>query len=114
MAAAIGTPGPLAAAVGPAYRGGVIERLAALVGLWSLFVLGLVLFAPWRLPVVPCARLVGTPESRAACEPILAAANQQVWLFETLPLLVAIAAGYVVIAALEVRRARRSRGRTAR
>jgi len=69
---------------------------------------GVVLFYPLRFPVVPCARPVGTPEIRAACEPVLAAANAQVFWFQTLPLLAFCCLGYAAIAVLEVRRRRKS------
>ena len=84
-----------------------IARGLAAMAAWSVFVLGLLMFYPGRIPFVPCSRPVGTPESRAACQPIIDAANEQVWMFQTLPLLVTIAAGYLVIIVLEARRYRR-------
>ena len=87
-------------------------RLAGAVALWTLSLAGVLLLYPFRHPEVPCAGLVGTAEMRAACEPVLAAANAQVFMFQTLPLLAFGALGYAVIALLEMRRRRRS-GRAA-
>jgi len=83
-----------------------LARVGGAAALWTLFVLGLLLLYPWRLPMVPCARLVGTPETRAACEPLIAAATEQVFAFQQLPFLAVIASGYFVIVLLEVRRRR--------
>ena len=73
---------------------------------WTVVALTLLAFFPFKRAEVPCARLVGTPETRPACQLVLDAANEQAFLFQTLPMLVAIAAGYLVVVVIEVRRYR--------
>jgi hypothetical protein len=81
-------------------------RVVGALAIWTAFVIGVLLLFPWSSLSVGCARLVGTPESRAACQPILDYANQQVFLFQRLPFAVMVATGYVAIVVLEARRRR--------
>ncbi len=89
---------------------GRLRVVGALV-MWTAFAIGVLLLFPWSFPSVPCARLVGTPEMRAACQPILDHANQQMFLFQRLPFAVLVASGYVTIAVLERRRWRHGAGK---
>jgi prepilin signal peptidase PulO-like enzyme (type II secretory pathway) len=86
-------------------------RRIVLLGLaWTAVVFAGLTFIPWGLEPVPCARLVG---ASAECLAQLAARNDRVWWTQTLPMLAAIAGGYLVIILLalrHIRHARRTRG----
>lgn len=74
---------------------------------WSGVVVGLLVFLPVKIPAVPCGRLVGTwmdPDRAARCQALIDAANNQVFWFQWFPFLVAVAAGYLAIAFIALRR----------
>ena len=73
---------------------------------WTLLVLGLVLFYPNDYHRVPCMGLVGRS---AACEADQATVNAAYQTYQTTPALVAIAAGYLGIAAVRIRASRGSK-----
>jgi hypothetical protein len=84
----------------------MIAFVGAIAG-WSLLVLGVVLFVPWDLgPLLDCMRTVGHPPE---CEARQEAMNQVRWAYQTLPMLVASAAGYAAIVLLRLTRVLRRR-----
>ena len=87
-----------------------MRRIALLGLVWTAVVLIALLFVPWDLPQVPCARQVG---ASAACLAQLAERNDRAWWTQTLPVLAICASGYVVVALLtlrHIRHARQNRG----
>jgi hypothetical protein len=77
---------------------------------WTFLVLGFVLLYPNDRLLLSCMHLVGRS---AACEADQATVNAAYQTYQTIPSLVAIAAGYVGIAAVRIvsqRRAARPRG----
>ena len=77
--------------------------IAAVV--WTGLVLGFVLFFPSVSLTLPCMHLVGRS---AACEADQATVNAAYQTYQTIPVLLAIAAGYVAIVAMGIRGSRGS------
>jgi hypothetical protein len=72
-----------------------VKAFAAAIGLWTLISLGLLLLDPGAVStLLSCMRLVGRSSD---CEAAQAAANEVVWWWHTLPMLLAVAAGYAGI-----------------
>jgi hypothetical protein len=86
-----------------------LRAVVIAVVIWTVLVLGLVLFFPNDHQLLPCMRLVGRS---AACEADQATINAAYETYQTIPALVAVAAGYVGIAAARFLKVRR-RGRPA-
>lgn len=72
---------------------------------WTLLTLAFVLFYPNDYHRLPCMGLVGRS---AACEGDQATINAAYQTYQTIPTLVALAAGYVAIAAVRIRGSRGS------
>ena len=72
---------------------------------WTVLVLGFVLFFPNDHLTMPCMHLVGRS---AACEADQATVNAAYQTYQTIPVLLAIAAGYVAIVAMGIRGSRGS------
>ncbi len=72
---------------------------------WTLLTLTFVLFYPNDYHRLPCMGLVGRS---AACEAGQATINAAYQTYQTIPSLVALAAGYVAIVAVRVKASRRS------
>jgi len=87
------------------------RRVAILLAVWTVASVGLAVLVPagFLVPREPgCWVTAGHgPE----CDSQLAALNARVWWGETVPLILVIAAGYVVIAILAIRAKRSSGGR---
>jgi hypothetical protein len=85
-----------------------VKSLLAAIVAWTLFALALLVFDPAFVQPPTCMRLVGRS---AECQAIADAWNQTAWTQHTLPLLLAIAAGYVGILVVAIRgQRRRARG----
>jgi hypothetical protein len=65
--------------------------------IWSGIVAAVVLYVPTNLPSNGCWRLVGAPPE---CLAAVAALNDRVWWTRTLPMLVFLSSGYLIIAAV--------------
>ncbi len=84
-----------------------MRRLGVLALAWTVFVLAVILFWPWRLPDVLCAHTVGASQSEQ-CLALQAQASDMVLWLESVPGLAMFAAGYLVIGwAVARQRARR-------
>ena len=77
--------------------------IAAVV--WTVLALGFLLFFPSGHMTVPCMHLVGRS---SACEADQATVNAAYQTYQTIPVLLAIAAGYVAIVAMGIRGSRGS------
>ena len=73
--------------------------------LWTVLALGFVMFVPNGSLSLPCMHLVGRS---AACEADQAAVNAAFQTYQAIPALIAIAAGYVAIAAVRITASRGS------
>ena len=83
-----------------------MKAFVAAVALWSAVVLVLLFFDPgFQSPLVPCMGLVG---HSASCEAAQQTVSDAAWHLHTLPLLLAIAAGYLAIVGLRLTRRARS------
>ena len=72
---------------------------------WTVLIAGFVIFYPSDHVTLPCMRLVGRT---LACERDQATINAAFQTYQTLPVLVAMAAGYVAIAAVLIKASRGS------
>jgi len=84
-----------------------MRRIALPYLVWTAVVLVGLLFVPWDLPAIPCARLVG---ASVACLAQVAERNDRVWWTQTLPSIAVGIGGYAVLALLTFRHNHRSRG----
>ena len=81
-------------------------RTAAIAAVvWTVLAIGYVMFVPNGSVSLPCMHLVGRS---AACEADQATVNAAFRTYQTIPALIAVAAGYVAIAAVRVRASRGS------
>lgn len=85
-----------------------MKRLAVSAALWTAFVVAFLLLVPSGVNSVGCWRLVGAPPE---CLSQLAAANDHLWWTRTLPMLVFLSSGYLVIGAAIARSWYRTRRR---
>ncbi len=77
-----------------------MKAFGVAIALWTLAALWVVLFDLGDASMLlPCMRLVGRS---SACEAAQATVNDAVWLWHTLPLLIAVGAGYVAIITLRL------------
>lgn len=83
--------------------------IATVVVVWTAVIIAAAIVVGTSLATPSCAHLVAPPPS---CAVEIAAANDQAWITHTLPLLLLALAGYVVIFAVGVSRARRGRRAT--
>lgn len=86
-----------------------MHRLLILGAAWTAVALAVLLFWPSGVETPGCAQIV-TPS--AACLAQLADMNDRAWWTRTVPLLLFLASGYVVLAVLTLRR--RQKGLVAR
>lgn len=83
-----------------------MKRLAVWAVLWTVFVIAFVLFVPSGVNSTGCWVLVDAPP---ACLAQLQALNDQHWWTRTLPMLLFLSSGYVVIGVAMARMWLRSR-----
>jgi hypothetical protein len=83
---------------------------ATLAVFWTTISALIVLFGPANVDVPGCTHLVEPP---TGCIALLAAANDHAWWTLTLPLLMLIVGGYVIVAITAIRALRRRRSAAA-